>query len=433
MDRAVQKGLTTMMIRIRWLGVMLACLDLAVSAAAKKDPPKEKPKDISVPEGATRLENTPLYYWLSVPDPYNPKEEYPLLVVAASGDQSKPAFDQWVPVSKADHIFLACLHCPPDSKENQELRICDMLGQLHKRYENVQTRSAVLLGVGGGANYVLRFLSVKPSVFADAIALSPDNFADFKATPPGGRTHLLLTGEVNPKDKAALKKLTDGVRSVSSRLRCRFEKAPAGAGNKPSDDELKLALKVIRSHYSDARLAMVRKAAREEAEKLKAEKEAEKGKEEKGGEKTQEPTKGKEGEPEPPTKTTSTKKPPEKAEDVDPDDLLLKARALDRKQEYADAVRAYKRLAELRPDSDYSRAALKRIDELKADPKVAQALADEAAGPDCKRAYTNGRNYLGAKMYEKARAEFRRVVEKYPDTSYAEEARRELQRLESKE
>jgi outer membrane protein assembly factor BamD (BamD/ComL family) len=60
---------------------------------------------------------------------------------------------------------------------------------------------------------------------------------------------------------------------------------------------------------------------------------------------------------------------------------------------------------------------------MRADPAVMKQIQSEAADKQCKGLLSMARNYLKAGMPEKAKPYLEEVIEKFPDTAYAEEAK----------
>jgi tetratricopeptide (TPR) repeat protein len=112
------------------------------------------------------------------------------------------------------------------------------------------------------------------------------------------------------------------------------------------------------------------------------------------------------------------------------DDLLEEANKLEQGQKYIAALKAYEQLAQAKPGSDYERVALKKIDDLKRNPQLRALLADEAASKaapgEAKRWLMAARVCESAKQPEKAASKCKEILSKYPETTYAQEARRIL-------
>ena len=83
-------------------------------------------------------------------------------------------------------------------------------------------------------------------------------------------------------------------------------------------------------------------------------------------------------------------------------------------------------LADEFPDTKAGRAAAARIAEMKADKQLMAGIRLQAAEKDCKSWLSMARNYVKAGMPEKAGPYLKNILAKYPDTPFAEEARKLL-------
>jgi len=411
-------------------------------APAKKEPPKD-----GIP-----LPATDSHYFLDVPEGVDPKDPVPIVVLAQNApDQAKQTFDSWVPRLKGDHIFVACLNLPAGAVDQMDARVPRMIDDIHKKYENLDTRRMVLLGAGAGAQEVMKFVAGRPGYFMKAIAISPNGFPElpkkFNAT---GRTELLVTmakpikskepekverktkeqikaeKDAMAKEKLENKKIEVCVETLRSRVTFKPLRGEGFGVGGVSDKETVIAKDTIRSCYADAKRRAILEAEKPpDGEKTHAK--DEKGKENPKVAKTddtktdvtQKAETGKETTKGPAVETKSA------------DELLEDANKLETEQKYTAALKMYERLAKVKPGSEYERLANKKKDELMNKPVVIQALADEAAGPEPKRWLTAARSFEGADQPEKATAECKKIVSKYPGTSYADEARKILERLEA--
>jgi len=434
--------------RTRWLVIFLVGLGATGWAAAKDEKVKE----------GIQLPATDSYYFLDVPEGADAKESLPLVVLAQNAPgQAKQTFDTWVPRLKADHILVACLNVPQGALDQTEFRIPRMVEEIHKKYE-VDTRRMVLVGAGAAAQDVMKFVAAHPDYFAKAIALSPNGFPDLPKKFSGGRrTELIVTmpkppakGKEAPKtekrdkdtikaekdaaakEKQENKKIAVCLETLRSRVKFTGKQGEGFGVGGVSDKEKDIAIDTIRTCYSDAKRAQIA-AALKPAEGEKTPKEE---KEEKKGKESPKKPKTEEGTTEPAQKTETGKEATQApVEAKSADELLEEANKLEQDQKYGPALRVYERLAKLKPGSDYERVALKKAEELRKNPLVRQSLADEAAdkaaGGEPKRWLSAGRNFVGSKMPDKAAAEFKKIISKYPDTSYATEARKELEHLDA--
>jgi hypothetical protein len=431
------------MTRLRWIPAVLLALAVASPAAQKKPDDKKqdakkqdnkkkaKPKAPTKPENATWLDkNKGSWYVLYTPEGYTTKEKYPLVVLTKSSRHGGAQQDikNWMPVAKSDRIFLAALELPRDYQGDKTSALTDMVVKILKETPTIDRRCVMLLGAGSGANEVLSIVASRPRLFAAAIALSPDKYPDMKKIQAEGpalsRSYTPIYLTVDPKSKDAVDAFKDAHREFArKRLRLIPQKAEGVGGGKASEDELKFTRKVLESKYPSSKRAQIL-AARREAERKEREREAAEAAKVAAAQKTEPKASGD-------TAPAEPEKKPEKR--MDPDDLLEVAREHDADRRFAEAYKAYARLAKENPDSDYSRVAEARIKELKADPRLAKAIADAEVGTEARSLLARARNFANAKMNDKAIPEFQKIIAKFPGTSYAEQAQRELDNLQGNE
>jgi len=119
-------------------------------------------------------------------------------------------------------------------------------------------------------------------------------------------------------------------------------------------------------------------------------------------------------------------------ESGDPDEVLVAAQSAYDEKRYAKAVRLYQKLAKLAPDSEYSRLADTRIKELEGDPAVKRSMADAESERRARPFLTLARNFRRSGDAAKAATYYKKVIEQFPGTSFADEASDEMKTLEGK-
>lgn len=106
--------------------------------------------------------------------------------------------------------------------------------------------------------------------------------------------------------------------------------------------------------------------------------------------------------------------------------LLAKAQdAADRKQ-YGVAIEALDTIAQRYPEAEQAADARKLREQVQADPTAARALRDAAARSEALGLLSVGDSFRRNGMPDKALAEYRKIVEKFPDTTYAQTARQRI-------
>ena len=403
--------------RVRWV---LAFLLLASVVAEARRPVKVKPRN------AKYLAGTKLWYMVQVPEPYDPREKYPLVVVAPyREDYADASFRMWQQFAQEDRVFLAALNFSLVSKEKEEERVLSLIRVLKRQYPTIDLKRLAFVGVEGGGGAIMRFAATYPAVFAAAVSIAPRSFPAAEGKPRGPRlaaskTRLHVT--VDPRNRDLRKKLNDCLGAYKKAgLRPKVHLAePMGLG-KPSEEEEQIALAAIRTVYSEDKqkekrrelAALSRKAAEEARRKREAErKEAALARKDPDGEKP--PPKG------------------EPAAAQDPDDVLEKAREARERKLYTTALKLFRQLAKLAPGTDYARVAQTSIKEIEEDPAIRRAMADEEAGARGRSWLRFARSFAKSGKKAEAVAQYKRIIEKYPDSSFAETAREELKELGGK-
>jgi thiol-disulfide isomerase/thioredoxin len=99
------------------------------------------------------------------------------------------------------------------------------------------------------------------------------------------------------------------------------------------------------------------------------------------------------------------------------------------RQHYASAHRTYSDLIAKYPDTRYASLAKGKIDTMMTDEEIAKTVRDDLARRDCVSWMSMARNYARAGQKDKAKEYYQRIIEKYPDTTYAKTAGEELAAL----
>jgi len=98
----------------------------------------------------------------------------------------------------------------------------------------------------------------------------------------------------------------------------------------------------------------------------------------------------------------------------------------EKKKALAERLAALDALAKKFPDTEAGRTAARRAAAMRADPEVMRQIRLEAAERDCKSWLSMAQNYIQADMSEKAKPYLKKVLQQYPDTPHAEEAKKLL-------
>jgi thiol-disulfide isomerase/thioredoxin len=99
----------------------------------------------------------------------------------------------------------------------------------------------------------------------------------------------------------------------------------------------------------------------------------------------------------------------------------------------AETLEALEDLAAELPDTIGGREAAEKARALRADPNVMKKIQNDAAEKDCKGWMSMARNFIKTGLPDKARPFLDQVIQKYPDTDYAKEAKELLQKMNRKD
>lgn len=102
--------------------------------------------------------------------------------------------------------------------------------------------------------------------------------------------------------------------------------------------------------------------------------------------------------------------------------LLAEAQEAIQQKKYAAAAEALDTILRRYSDAEEAAEAKKLREKLEADPEAAARLRDAKAKAEAERYLSLGDSFRRNKMFEKALAEYDKVVAKFPDTSYARAA-----------
>ncbi len=112
--------------------------------------------------------------------------------------------------------------------------------------------------------------------------------------------------------------------------------------------------------------------------------------------------------------------------DAEADAAYADLAAVEKKKDPAALLKALDDFAAKYPKTKAGAAAADRAKAMRADPELTKRLKNAAAEADCKGWLSMARNFLKAGMPEKAEPYLAKVIEKYPKTEYADEARKML-------
>lgn len=108
---------------------------------------------------------------------------------------------------------------------------------------------------------------------------------------------------------------------------------------------------------------------------------------------------------------------------------LIAAQDLLRERQFGKAYRALEELSKKSADSEAGAAAGRIFARLKAQPKILGVARQQLADADCTNWLSEARTHIAARQSAKARELLQKIVDQYPDTTYADQALKELAKL----
>ena len=103
-------------------------------------------------------------------------------------------------------------------------------------------------------------------------------------------------------------------------------------------------------------------------------------------------------------------------------ELLAKAKALLKAKDYVAADKAFESLAANYGGTPSATEARAQSDALRKDPDLGPKLRDAAAASDCRRWMTMAKNYLNSPRPKLALPYLKKIIDRYPNTTYAADA-----------
>jgi tetratricopeptide (TPR) repeat protein len=111
------------------------------------------------------------------------------------------------------------------------------------------------------------------------------------------------------------------------------------------------------------------------------------------------------------------------------DALEAKALAVEKKQNYDDALRLYESYVKQYEQATRFVEVKEHYEVLQNDPAVARAVRDQKAERQCKGQLAMAKNYIAADIPDKARRLLEEIIADHPDTTWAERAQVMLDEL----
>ncbi len=114
-----------------------------------------------------------------------------------------------------------------------------------------------------------------------------------------------------------------------------------------------------------------------------------------------------------------------------PERDLQKAEELIRKRKYVEAIKIYERIVKVHQGTRSAKTAQARLKELRADERVMAQVQADLLKRDCEEWLSMARSFAKKGNKKDAAEYYERIIDKYPESDYAEIAREELERLQS--
>lgn len=111
------------------------------------------------------------------------------------------------------------------------------------------------------------------------------------------------------------------------------------------------------------------------------------------------------------------------------DALAAQAQAAEQAKDFGRAVSIYEKYLTAYPGATRASEVKARVEAIKSDKTITAAIAAGKVDKDCKAWMSLANNYTKAGMWPKARTYLNRIIETYPDSEYAEAARKKLDEM----
>lgn len=109
---------------------------------------------------------------------------------------------------------------------------------------------------------------------------------------------------------------------------------------------------------------------------------------------------------------------------------LEKAQGYVDRENYSGALLTLRLLLEKYDGTPSSTEGARLLERLESDPKIQKAIAEQEEKTNCNKWLRAGREFERQGDREKARAEYQRILDQYPDSSFAKEARERLEAIQ---
>ncbi len=114
------------------------------------------------------------------------------------------------------------------------------------------------------------------------------------------------------------------------------------------------------------------------------------------------------------------------------DKLLVTAHTYRLEGKLVEAVDLYRSIAGRFEQMVEAEEAQQRLDELRQDPDVREAMRKHEAEQKAKSGFQLAENLFNAKLYDVAVEHYQRVISNFPDTSYAQKARKRIEEIKNR-
>jgi tetratricopeptide (TPR) repeat protein len=112
-------------------------------------------------------------------------------------------------------------------------------------------------------------------------------------------------------------------------------------------------------------------------------------------------------------------------------DKLAAATALFEKQQYADALEAFQTTATKWPDTTAGKEAIVKLDKMRSDNSVMKSVKSTAAAEEASDLMRKAKNFRANGLKTEAEKWYKRIIERYPDSTAASEAAKALEEMKN--
>lgn len=112
--------------------------------------------------------------------------------------------------------------------------------------------------------------------------------------------------------------------------------------------------------------------------------------------------------------------------------LLVLAHVYEENRKYIESYKLYKNICLLFPDTEYEREAIQAVERMEKNQSIKQYLLEDKMEQECQTWMSMGINLMLNRKYKLASDYFKKIIDQYPQSKYAQNAQAKLKEIEQK-